>query len=75
MQNGDVITINAVTGELKVDLSDDELAQRKADWKGPKETIYASGALWKYSQLVGGARHGALTHPGAKGEKHVYMDL
>ncbi|MEL6838502.1 MAG: dihydroxy-acid dehydratase [Pseudomonadota bacterium] len=75
LQNGDVITINAITGELKVDLSDEDLAQRKADWNGPKETIYASGALWKYAQLVGGARQGALTHPGAKGEKHIYMDL
>ena len=56
-------------------LSDDELATRKANWKGPKETIYASGALWKYSQLVGSARFGAVTHPGANEEKHVYMDL
>ena len=75
LQNGDVITINAITGELKVDLTDDELATRKANWKGPKETIYASGALWKYAQLVGGARLGAVTHPGAKAEKHIYMDL
>ena len=75
LENGDVITINAITGELSVDLSDEELATRKANWKGPKETIYASGALWKYAQLVGGARQGALTHPGAKGEKHIYMDL
>ena len=75
LENGDVITINAITGELKVDLTDEELVSRKANWKGPKETIYASGALWKYAQLVGGARKGALTHPGGKGEKHVYMDL
>ncbi|WP_342069078.1 dihydroxy-acid dehydratase [Yoonia algicola] len=75
LENGDVITINAVTGELSVALSDEELAARKANWKGPKETIYASGALWKYAQLVGGARLGAVTHPGAKAEKHIYMDL
>ena len=75
LNDGDVITIDAVTGELSVDLSDEELAQRKADWKGPKETIYASGALWKYSQLVGGALKGAVTHPGAKDERHIYMDL
>jgi dihydroxy-acid dehydratase len=25
-------------------------------------------------ELVGGARWGAVTHPGAKGERHVYMD-
>ncbi|MBT8413942.1 MAG: dihydroxy-acid dehydratase [Boseongicola sp.] len=75
LQNGDVITIDAVKGELSVDLSDEELANRKAAWSGPKETIYASGALWKYAQLVGSAKLGACTHPGAKEEKHVYMDL
>jgi len=75
LENGDMITIDATTGALTVDLSDDELATRKANWKGPKETIYASGALWKYAQLVGGARLGAVTHPGAKDEKHIYMDL
>ena len=75
LENGDMITINAITGELSVDLADEVLTQRKANWKGPRETIYASGALWKYAQLVGGAQKGAVTHPGAKGEKHIYMDL
>ena len=75
LRNGDLITINAITGELSVDLSDEELAARRAAWSGPRETIYASGALWKYSQLVGGALKGAVTHPGAQREKHVYMDL
>ena len=75
LQDGDVITINAKTGELSVALSDADLAARKAAWAGPKETIYASGALWKYAQLVGSARYGAVTHPGAKEERHVYMDL
>jgi len=75
VRNGDVITIDATTGELSVDLTDEELAARKADWPGPRKTIYASGALWKYAQLVGSARNGACTHPGAKDEAHVYMDL
>lgn len=75
IRTGDVITINAITGELSVALTDDELAARKAQWKGPKPTQYATGAIWKFAKLVGGARWGAVTHPGAKGEKHVYMDL
>ncbi|PTX57802.1 dihydroxy-acid dehydratase [Litoreibacter ponti] len=75
LKNGDVITLNAITGEISVDLTDDELAARKADWKGPRKTIYASGALWKYAQLVGSSRLGAVTHPGAKAEKHIYMDI
>ena len=75
LQNGDMITIDAIKGELSVELSDAELAARKEKWAGPRETIYASGALWKYAQLVGGAYLGAVTHPGARAEKHVYMDL
>ena len=75
LQTGDMITINAITGELSVDLSDEELAARKANWAGPRETIYASGALWKYAQLVGEIYKGAVTHPGGKAEKHEYMDL
>ena len=75
IRTGDVITIDAVDGVLSVDLTDEELAARKADWAGPRETIYASGALWKYAQLVGETYKGAVTHPGGKAERHVYMDL
>jgi dihydroxy-acid dehydratase len=75
LQDGDMITIDAIKGELSVALSDEELAARKAAWKGPRPTIYASGSLWKYAQLVGGAKKGAVTHPGAREEQHVYMDL
>ncbi|MEC8580417.1 MAG: dihydroxy-acid dehydratase [Pseudomonadota bacterium] len=75
LQDGDVITNDAINGEISVALSDDELAKRKESWKGPKETIYSSGALWKYAQLVGETYKGAVTHPGAKEEKHIYMDL
>ena len=75
LKNGDVITIDAVTGSLRVDLSDEELAARKAAWSGPKETIYTSGAVWKFAKLVGPTYKGAVTHPGAEGEKHQYCDL
>jgi dihydroxy-acid dehydratase len=74
LKNGDVITLNAVTGELSVALSDEELAKRKSEWKGPRKTAYTSGAVHKFAKLCGGARWGAVTHPGAKGESHVYMD-
>jgi dihydroxy-acid dehydratase len=74
IQTGDIITINAITGELSVALSDAELAARRAAWSGPRPTEYATGAIWKFAKLVGGARWGAVTHPGAKAEKHIYMD-
>ncbi|MCB1334430.1 MAG: dihydroxy-acid dehydratase [Roseivivax sp.] len=75
LKDGDMITIDAIKGEISVALSDADLAARKAEWKGPRDTIYASGALWKYAQLVGETYKGAVTHPGAAAEKHVYMDL
>ncbi|MHA6346634.1 dihydroxy-acid dehydratase [Roseivivax sp. CAU 1761] len=75
LQNGDMITIDAVKGAISVDLSDDELAERRAAWSGPRPTNYASGAVWKFAKLVGPTYKGAVTHPGAEAETHVYMDL
>ncbi len=75
VENGDMITLDAIKGEIRIDVSDDVMAERKANWKGPRKTIYASGALWKYAQLVGRAKFGACTHPGAADEEHIYMDL
>ena len=75
LRDGDTITIDAVKGELSVALSDEELEERRKAWSGPRETIYASGSLWKYAQLVGGALQGAVTHPGGGEERHCYADL
>ena len=75
VRDGDVITINAITGEMSVDVSDEDMAKRKEGWNGPRETIYASGALWKYAQLVGSTINGAVTHPGGGEEKHMYSEL
>tara|TARA_R110000787_G_scaffold86057_10_gene183380 strand:- start:15794 stop:17530 length:1737 start_codon:yes stop_codon:yes gene_type:complete len=74
LKDGDMITIDAAEGTIEVDLTDEELAERRKEWK-PRETDYQSGALWKYAQTVGSAEKGALTHPGAKAEKHVYADI
>jgi dihydroxy-acid dehydratase len=74
VENGDIITIDAETGQLSVDLSDDELNKRRNNWK-PREHEYGSGEIWKYAQLVGSAVNGAVTHPGAKNEKHCYADI
>jgi dihydroxy-acid dehydratase len=74
VRDGDLITLDALAGTLSVALSDEELAARRATWGGPRPTLYASGALWKFAKLVGSARQGAVTHPGAEAERHVYMD-
>jgi dihydroxy-acid dehydratase len=74
LRDGDLVTIDATTGELSVDLSDAELARRHKEWK-PRITDYQSGAIWKYAQTVGPARDGAVTHPGGAKETHCYADL
>ena len=74
LQDGDIITINANSGELSVDLSDEELAERAKNWQ-PRETDFQSGCIWKYAQGVGIARYGAVTHPGGKAERVCYADI
>ena len=74
LQDGDVITIDAESGDISVDLSEEELAERRKNWK-PRETDYQSGAIWKYAQTVGSAEKGAISHPGGKAETHIYADI
>jgi dihydroxy-acid dehydratase len=74
LRDGDIIAIDAASGTMTVELSDAELAQRRKDWK-PRRHDYQSGTLWKYAQTVGDAEKGAVTHPGAKAETHVYADI
>jgi dihydroxy-acid dehydratase len=74
LQDGDTITIDAEAGTIDVDLSDAELAKRKAAWK-PRGTDYNAGAIWKYAQTVGSAEKGAITHPGGAAETHMYADI
>ncbi len=71
LNDGDKITIDAKNRTINVDLTDDELASRKAAWH-KRENDYGSGTLWKYAKTVGSARFGAVTHPGKKGEKISY---
>ena len=74
LENGDIIVIDAEAGTLEVELSDEELAARKTKWQ-PRQHDYQSGAIWRYAATVGPAYLGAVTHPGAKAETHVYADI
>ncbi len=74
LKNGDVVEIDTEKGFLKVNLSKKELIKRRKKWK-PKKIEYTSGTLWKYSQSVGPAYKGAVTHPGASKEKKCYADI
>ncbi len=74
LKNGDMITIDATTGTIDVDLPEEELEKRRADWK-PRSHDFQSGALWRYAQTVGSAEKGAVTHPGGAAETHTYADI
>jgi dihydroxy-acid dehydratase len=67
LRDGDTIVIDAEQGTIDVELSEAELAARRAAWR-PPATMYASGTLWKYAQTAGPACKGAVTHPGVKAE-------
>jgi len=73
IQDGDIISIDATTGTLSVNLTDAQLAERHKKWK-PRENDATSGYLWKYAQQVGPAVDGAVTHPGGAAEKECYAD-
>ena len=74
LKDGDMIDIDAEKGTLEVRLSAAELEARRKAWK-PRTHEFQSGTLWKYSQTVGPASKGAITHPGARTETHVYADI
>ncbi|MFO0093193.1 MAG: dihydroxy-acid dehydratase, partial [Gemmatimonadaceae bacterium] len=67
------IDIAAAAGTRWVRLTAADLAARRAAW-APRATDYQSGAIWRYAQTVGPARYGAVVHPGARAETHVYAD-
>jgi dihydroxy-acid dehydratase len=74
IKDGDMISIDAEKGTLDLEVSEKELAERRKSWK-PRQHEYQSGTLWKYAQTVGPASKGAVTHPGAKAETHVYAEI
>jgi dihydroxy-acid dehydratase len=60
IKNNDTISIDMDQNQLNVDLSDEELEQRRKEFLAP-EIKYQSGVLAKYAKLVGTASKGAVT--------------
>jgi dihydroxy-acid dehydratase len=60
LQDGDLITIDAETNSISVDLSDKEIAKRKENWKAPK-LKFERGVLYKYAKTVSSASEGCVT--------------
>ncbi|MDH5367132.1 MAG: dihydroxy-acid dehydratase [Cyclobacteriaceae bacterium] len=60
VQDGDIISIDAINNTINVEVDEAELAQRKSAWKAP--VLKASnGALYKYAKLVSSASEGCIT--------------
>ena len=60
LEENDIITIDAEKREISFDVSDSELAERKAKWQAPKLKA-THGTLYKYAKLVSSASKGAIT--------------
>ncbi len=74
VENGDTIRIDAEAGTIDLLVEPAVLDERRARW-APRVNDYQAGVLWRYAQNVGPAHQGAVTHPGAKSERHIYADI
>lgn len=61
INEGDIITIDVDARSLNVELSDEELIERKRAWL-PPAPHYISGVMAKYARLVAQADDGAVTN-------------
>ncbi|KAI0896247.1 dihydroxy-acid dehydratase [Annulohypoxylon nitens] len=60
VRDGDVVTIDAEKRVIDADVSEEEMARRKAEWTPPPPR-YSQGTLTKYAALVSDASHGCVT--------------
>jgi len=60
IEDGDIITIDAINNKLEVDLSPEEIENRRLAWKAP-ELKEDRGTLYKYAKTVSSASLGCIT--------------
>ncbi len=60
VKDGDIITIDAETNSITVDVSDEELVKRKEAWVQP-DLKFKKGVLYKYARSVSSASEGCVT--------------
>lgn len=60
VEEGDTITIDASARLLQLNVPDEELARRRANWR-PRPPRYTKGVLAKYAKLVSSSSVGAVT--------------
>jgi dihydroxy-acid dehydratase len=62
IEDGDHVTVDIPERDLTVDLSEEELAERREGWEAP-EPPYEGGILAKYARDFASAADGAVTNP------------
>lgn len=60
VQDDDIIEIDAVNNTINVQLSDEEIAARRANWQQPALKVN-KGVLYKYAKTVANASQGCVT--------------
>jgi dihydroxy-acid dehydratase len=60
LRDGDKVTIDVDARRIDVELTDEQIAQRVAEYKSP-EPEYRAGVMAKYAASVGSASEGAVT--------------
>jgi len=60
VEEGDLVTVDAEARLLQLNVSDEELARRRAAWR-PPAARYTRGVLAKYARLVSSSSTGAVT--------------
>jgi dihydroxy-acid dehydratase len=60
VKEGDIITIDAHKKLLQLNITEEELAQRRSQWQ-PRQPRYRRGVLGKYAKLVSSSSLGAVT--------------
>ena len=60
IQDGDIIVIDAENNTINMEISEEELASRKASWIAPELKV-KRGSLYKYARTVSSASEGCVT--------------
>lgn len=60
IKDGDIIAVDAVKNTIEVQVSPEELARRRKEWKAPPLKV-TQGTLYKYTKVVTDASHGCVT--------------
>ncbi|WP_028872386.1 dihydroxy-acid dehydratase [Psychroserpens burtonensis] len=60
VKDGDIITIDAETNSISVEVSEEELQKRRQSWKAPA-LKFERGVLYKYAKTVSSASKGCVT--------------